>query len=77
MVGVDPGDPRYSVAVWLWWTVGILTLLEAQRGDTADGGVPPLHEAVKIEQKLLFLGTDLTVVKLQTIAEGRLPLPNL
>lgn len=49
VVGVDPGDPRYSVAVWLWWTVGILTLLEAQRGDTADGGVPPLHEAVKIE----------------------------
>lgn len=46
---LDPGDPRYSVAVWLWWTVGILTLLEAQRGDTADGGVPPLHEAVKIE----------------------------
>jgi hypothetical protein len=46
---------------------GVFTLFEPQRGDTTDGCVSLLHEAMEIEQELLFFGADLSVVKLQTI----------
>lgn len=50
--------------------VVILTLFEPQGGDTTYWSISLLHEAVEVEEELLLLCTDLTVVKLETIAKG-------